>query len=334
LNILLTGGAGYIGSHSAIFFSEAGHNIFILDNLVNSSSNVILDLDGLLKKKVNFIFGDIRDEHLVSNILSKNNIECVVHFAGLKSVAASVQKPLDYFSTNIHGTISVLQAMSLNNVKKFIFSSSATIYGDPEYLPIDEAHILHPQNPYGESKMIIERLLLELARADSSWRIASLRYFNPIGAHPSGIIGEKPNGVPNNLLPLIINVALGKNRELLIFGNDYDTHDGTGIRDYIHVMDLAEAHLSALNFLELSIGCNIFNLGTGKGYSVLEIIRAFELVSSIKIPFKYVNRRAGDVAISFAAFSKAEKYLKWKPRRDIVEMCRSAWMFAKNQGKL
>jgi UDP-glucose 4-epimerase len=330
MNILLTGGAGYIGSHAAVVLTEAGNQVVILDNFCNSQRSVLERLAKILGKAVPCVEGDIRDTILVKKVLKDYQIDAVMHFAGLKAVGESVQNPIDYFDNNVGGTISLLQAMRATNIKTLVFSSSATVYGAPQYLPLDENHPTQATNPYGRSKLHIEEMLADVVASDASWYIACLRYFNPVGAHESGLIGEDPNGMPNNLMPYIAQVALGELPHLNVYGNDYDTPDGTGVRDYIHVMDLAEGHLAALSFIKQQSGLNIFNLGTGKGSSVLEMAKAFEEVSGKSIPLKVTARRNGDVATCYAKVDKANADLSWKATRTLQEMCASTWNSQKN----
>ena len=330
MNILLTGGAGYIGSHAAVVLTEADHQVVIFDNFCNSQRSVLERLAKILGKAVSCVEGDIRDTELVKKVLKDYQIDAVMHFAGLKAVGESVQNPIDYFDNNVGGTISLLQAMRSSNIKTLVFSSSATVYGVPQYLPLDENHPTQATNPYGRSKLHIEEMLADVVASDTSWRIACLRYFNPVGAHESGLIGEDPNGIPNNLMPYMAQVASGKLAYLNLYGNDYDTPDGSGVRDYIHVMDLAEGHLSALNFIEQQSGLHVFNLGTGKGSSVLEMVKAFEEVSGKSIPLKVTARRAGDVATCYARVDKSSADLSWKATRTLQEMCSSAWNYQKN----
>jgi UDP-glucose 4-epimerase len=329
MNILLTGGLGFIGSHAAIVLTEAGHQVVILDNFCNSHQSVIERLAKILGKTFPCHEGDVRDTVLVKKVLKDYQIDVVMHFAGLKAVDKSVQNPIDYFSNNVGGTASLLKAMRASNIKMLVFSSSATVYGAPQYLPLDENHPTQATNPYGRSKLHIEEMLADVAASDSTWHIACLRYFNPVGAHESGLIGEDPNGIPNNLMPYLAQVALGKLPHLNLYGNDYDTPDGTGVRDYIHVMDLAEGHLAALSFIKQKPGLNIFNLGTGKGNSVLELVKAFEEVSGKSIPLKVTNRRVGDVASCYAKVDKSNADLSWKATRTLQEMCASTWNFQK-----
>jgi UDP-glucose 4-epimerase len=325
VNILLTGGAGYIGSHTAVVLSQAGHEVVLLDNFCNSSFSVLERLQKVLGKALPCVEGDVRDTSLVIKILQDYKINAVIHFAGLKAVGESTQKPVEYYANNVQGTISLLQAMSAVNVKILVFSSSATVYGDPQYLPIDESHPTIPTNPYGRTKLQIEEILRDLSNSDPDWRIICLRYFNPVGAHESRLIGESPNGMPNNLMPFIAQVAVGKLPYLNIYGDDYPTADGTGIRDYIHVMDLADGHLAALRFLEDFLGIECINLGTGIGTSVLEMISAYKIQSDREIAYQIIGRRPGDVAMCFAQSDKAKATLDWVSRRGVDEMCSSAW---------
>jgi UDP-glucose 4-epimerase len=304
--------------------------VLILDNFCNSQRSVLERLAKILGKAVPCVEGDIRDTVLVKKILKDYQIDAVMHFAGLKAVGESVQKPIDYFDNNVGGTISLLQAMRASNIKTLVFSSSATVYGAPQYLPLDENHPTQATNPYGRSKLHIEEMLADVVASDASWHIACLRYFNPVGAHESGLIGEDPNGMPNNLMPYIAMVASGKLPHLNVYGNDYDTPDGTGVRDYIHVMDLAEGHLAALSFIKQQSGLNIFNLGTGRGSSVLEMVKSFEEVSGKSIPLKVTNRRAGDVATCYAKVDKSNADLSWKATRTLQKMCASTWNFQKS----
>ena len=329
MNILLTGGTGYIGSHTAVVLTQLGHKVVLIDNLSNSSEWVVQRLEQITEVKTPFIKGDVRDSELLLNTLKNYGIDAVIHFAGLKAVGESVEKPVDYYENNVQGTISLIRAMQAHKVKTLVFSSSATVYGQPQYLPLDENHPTHAINPYGRSKLHIEEMLSDLAASDASWKIACLRYFNPVGAHDSGLIGENPNGTPNNLMPYIVQVASGLRPRLSVFGNDYPTADGTGVRDYIHVMDLAEGHSSSLNFLSLTAGCHAINLGTGHGYSVLEIVRAFEKASDREVPYQVVARRAGDVAACYADIKKASQLLNWNVRRSLEDICDSTW--ASNQ---
>jgi UDP-glucose 4-epimerase len=320
--VLVTGGLGYIGSHTCTVLAEAGYRLVVVDNLSNSKPEVLERLRELTRQELAFHRADLRERAAIEPILS--GIDAVVHFAGLKAVGESVEKPLLYYDNNVGGTIALLEAMAARGVKRLVFSSSATVYGDPERLPIPEDHALRPLNPYGKSKLMIEHLLADYAAADPAFRYAALRYFNPIGAHPSGRIGEDPRGIPNNLLPFVAQVALKKLPALRVFGKDYKTADGTGVRDYIHVMDLARGHVAALRFLSKnkSVTCN---LGTGRGYSVLEVVNAFERASGRKVPVEFAARRPGDAAASYADASLAAKKLGWKAKLDIDAMCRDVW---------
>lgn len=322
--ILVTGGTGYIGSHTVVKLLEAGYEVVILDNLSNSKISVIDRIEKITNKRPLFIEGDIRDKSLLNKLFSDQKIDAVIHFAGLKAVGESVEEPLKYYENNVGGSISLLEAMKNANVTQMVFSSSATVYGEPQELPIKEDHPLNPTNPYGETKLAVENLLRDLYRSSPHWKIFILRYFNPVGAHESGLIGEDPHGIPNNLFPYIAKVAAGEIEKLKVFGDDYDTKDGTGVRDYIHVNDLADAHLRALEQLSQS-KCEAINLGTGQGYSVLEIIKNFEKVSNCKINYAITDRRGGDIATCFADASIAENLIKWKAKLSINRMCENLW---------
>ncbi|MFG6349669.1 MAG: UDP-glucose 4-epimerase GalE [Lachnospiraceae bacterium] len=324
-NILVTGGAGFIGSHTVIELLNAGYNVIVLDNLVNSSRESLERVKKITGRSVKFYEDDLLDMEALQNIFEKENISSVIHFAGLKAVGESCEIPLAYFNNNITGTINLLMAMEKYNVKSFVFSSSATVYGKPESVPIREDFPLSVSNPYGRTKLMIEDMLRDIYKADTSWDIALLRYFNPIGAHESGEIGESPNGIPNNLLPYVAKVATGELEAVNVFGDDYDTPDGTGVRDYIHVADLAEGHIKALEKLSTHPGLVTYNLGTGKGYSVLEIIHNFEKACGKEIPYKITERRPGDIDMCYADPEKAKKELGWEARRDIDKMCEDAW---------
>lgn len=324
--ILITGGAGYIGSHTTLLLLNQGYELVVLDNLSNSSPESLRRVAQLTGKNIPFVKGDIRDRALLDQLFCDYPINAVMNFAGLKAVGESVAKPLDYYHCNVYGATVLLQAMQEAKIKTFVFSSSATVYGDPIQNPIDENYPTQsPTNPYGATKLMIERMLSDVVRADNDWNIAILRYFNPIGAHESGEIGEDPNGIPNNLLPYIARVATGVFPHLSVFGDDYPTQDGTGVRDYIHVMDLAQGHLDALNVIEQKKGLHIWNLGTGTGYSVLEIIHAFERASGKNIPYQIAPRRQGDIAMCYSNPAKAERELGWKATRDLETMMKDTW---------
>jgi UDP-glucose 4-epimerase len=329
-NVLLTGGTGYIGSHTAVVLAEAGHEVVLYDNLCNSKRSVLDRLETITGRRLAFIEGDVRDTGKLKDALSTYRIDAVIHFAGLKAVGEAVENPIEYYDNNVIGSISLLQAMRATHVRTLVFSSSATVYGEPKYLPLDEEHPTNPTNPYGRSKLQIEEILADVANgfrasAERPWGIVCLRYFNPVGAHNSGLIGEDPQNVPNNLMPYIAQVAAGKLPKLNVFGNDYDTKDGTGVRDYIHVMDLAEGHRAALDFLGRHAGWHAINLGTGSGYSVLDMIKAFSTVSGQHIPYVFSTRREGDIATCFANAEKAREQLGWQALRDLQDMCVSAW---------
>jgi UDP-glucose 4-epimerase len=321
--VLVTGGLGYIGSHTCTALAEAGYRLVIVDNLSNAKPEVLERLRELTRAEIAFHEADLRDRASNERILS--GIDAVVHFAGLKAVGESVAKPLLYYDNNVGGTVALLEAMAARGVKRLVFSSSATVYGDPERLPIPEGHRLAPTNPYGKSKLMIEHLLADHAAAEPDFRYAALRYFNPIGAHPSGRIGEDPRGIPNNLLPFVAQVAVKKLPALKVFGKDYKTVDGTGVRDYIHVMDLAHGHLAALQYLSTKKTSLTVNLGTGRGYSVLEVVQAFEKASGKKVPVQFAPRRPGDVASTYADASLAATELGWTAKLDIDAMCRDVW---------
>jgi len=328
--VLLTGGMGYIGSHTAVELIEADYKVVLYDSLSNSSIDVKDKIQEITSKKASFIEGDVLDTELLTHTLKDFNIDSVIHFAGLKAVGESVEKPIDYFENNISGSISLLKAMKKANVKKILFSSSATVYGEPEYLPYDEDHPTSAVNPYGRSKLHIEEMLKDVCTSDQDFSAVCLRYFNPVGAHDSGLIGENPKDTPNNLMPYIAQVAGGKIKELKIFGNDYPTIDGTGVRDYIHVMDLASGHKNALSFLNDNYGWHVFNLGTGSGVSVLEMVKTFEEVNQVDIPYKVTNRRSGDIAEFYSNPNKANKILNWNSERNIKDMCLDTWKFQIN----
>lgn len=325
MSILVTGGVGYIGSHTTVELLENGYDVIIIDNLSNSSKETISRIKQITNKSVTAYFFDLEDQKKLNDVFLKHNIEAVIHFAGYKAVGESVELPLKYYKNNLLSTIMLCELMERHEVYRLIFSSSATVYGAPEKLPITEDSPLDAQNPYGKTKQMSEEILMDLAHSNYQWKIALLRYFNPVGAHPSGLIGENPKGEPNNLMPYITKVATGELDELKVFGGDYPTKDGTGIRDYIHVMDLAEGHVKALKKIDQIDKLDTFNLGTGRGYSVLDVIKAFENVTGEKISYKIVDRRPGDLATCFANPEKATKHLDWSAKYNIDDMCRDAW---------
>ncbi len=328
MRIIVTGGAGFIGSHTAVELLDKGHEAIIIDNLSNSSEKAIDRIEKITGKKVRFYKEDLCNKDGLLSIFEREKADCVIHFAGLKAVGESVKLPYKYYYNNIVGTLNLIDVMNKCGVKNIIFSSSATVYGTPSVVPITEEC---PKgictNPYGQTKSMIEQILTDVQKADRSFNVVLLRYFNPIGAHPSGLIGENPNGIPNNLMPFITQVAIGRLSELGVFGNDYDTPDGTGVRDYIHVMDLASAHVHALKKIADGSGISIYNLGTGKGYSVLEVIKSFEQATGIKIPYSFRPRREGDIATCYASAKKAKEELGWEAKYDIIDMCRDSWNF-------
>lgn len=332
MSILVTGGTGYIGSHTVVELQNAGFEAVIVDNLSNSKPLVLDRIEAITGKRPKFYNADIRDKEALAKIFKENpDIEAVIHFAGLKAVGESVAKPLEYYDNNIHGTLSLLEAMRDAGVKNIVFSSSATVYGDPAFVPItEECPKGTCTNPYGWTKSMLEQILSDLTVPDKDWNVILLRYFNPIGAHKSGTMGEDPSGIPNNLMPYITQVAVGKRDHLNVFGNDYDTHDGTGVRDYIHVVDLAIGHVKALNKIREKCGLKIYNLGTGHGYSVLDIVKAFEKASGVKIPYEITARRPGDIATCYADASKAKAELGWEAQYGIEEMCEDSWRWQKN----
>lgn len=326
MNILITGGAGYIGSHTTLAMQQAMHDVVVLDNLSNSSAESLKRVMQITGRVPVFVQGDIRNRALLERLFTEHAIDSVLHFAGLKAVGESFVQPLLYYENNVQGSQVLLQACANAGVFNFVFSSSATVYGEQAKMPIsEESPIGKPSNPYGRSKLMVEDMLCDLGMSDPRWRIAILRYFNPVGAHESGLIGEHPNGTPNNLLPYITQVAVGKLDELTVFGNDYSTPDGTGVRDYIHVMDLAEGHLRALETLHTRTGANVWNLGTGQGYSVLEMVRAFEAASGKAVPYKMAARRTGDIATCYADPAKVERELGWKAKRGLHQMMLDSW---------
>jgi len=328
--ILVTGGAGYIGSHTVVLLVEAGYDVVIFDNFCNSSRESIARVEKIVGKSLEVVEGDIRSHSDLEAVFQKYDIDAVIHFAGLKAVGESVAEPLKYYDNNIHGTVVLCEVMQKHNCKTIVFSSSATVYGDPHTTPITEDFPLSATNPYGKTKLFIEEILRDLSVADEEWHIALLRYFNPVGAHESGTIGEDPNGIPNNLMPFISQVAVGKREFLSVFGGDYDTHDGTGVRDYIHVVDLANGHLKALEYLAKNNGVLTVNLGTGNGYSVLDMVHAFQKASGKDVPYKIVDRRPGDVAKCYADPSYAKEVLGWEAKKDIQQMCEDSWRWQSN----
>ncbi len=325
VKILLTGGAGYIGSHTAVEALRAGHDVVVLDNLSNSSVHSLERVSQIAGRPLAFVQGDIRDRAALRQLFASHAIDAVVHFAGLKAVGESVEKPLLYYDNNIVGSIVLFEEMAAAGVRSVVFSSSATVYGDPVRVPITEDFPLSATNPYGRSKLFIEEMLRDIARSDGAWNIALLRYFNPVGAHESGLIGEDPHGIPNNLMPYVAQVAVGRRPHLNVFGGDYPTPDGTGVRDYIHVVDLARGHLAALDKLRQPGGVQTWNLGTGRGVSVLEMVQAFEAASGMKVPYRIVARRAGDVAQCWADPSRAAQELGWRAEYDLSRMCADVW---------
>ncbi|MBQ6128170.1 MAG: UDP-glucose 4-epimerase GalE [Lachnospiraceae bacterium] len=326
MNIFVTGGAGFIGSHTVLELLKEGHDVAVIDNLSNASEEALNRVASLAGKSAKFYKGDILDRQLLDRICSENDFDCCIHFAGKKAVGESVEKPWEYYNNNITGTLNLVAALRDHNMKNFIFSSSATVYGDPTIIPItEECPKGTCTNPYGWTKWMIEQILMDIYKGDNEWNIVLLRYFNPIGADPSGRIGEDPKGIPNNLMPYVTQVAVGKLPKLGVFGNDYDTPDGTGVRDYIHVSDLASGHIKALKKITDKSGLSIYNLGTGKGVSVLELVKSFEEANGITIPYEIKPRRAGDIAVCYSDASKAERELGWKAKYDIVDMCRDSW---------
>jgi len=330
MKILVTGGTGYIGSHTCVELLNASYDVVVIDNFSNSKREVIDSIKKITSKDFKFYEGDVCDKELLRKIFSENKIDAVIHFAGYKAVGESVAKPLMYYRNNIGSTLSLLEVMDEFNCKRLVFSSSATVYGKPKSLPIKEDFGLSTTNPYGSTKLMIEDILRDLYVSDNSWSIAILRYFNPIGAHKSGLIGENPNDIPNNLMPYIVKVACGELECLSVFGNDYDTHDGTGVRDYIHVVDLALGHIKAIQYILNSKGIDEYNLGTGNGYSVLDLVNTFMKVNDINVKYKIVDRRPGDIDACYADASKALDILGWKATLGIEDMCRDAYNFVKN----
>ncbi len=334
MSILITGGAGYIGSHTLVELANANYDFIVYDNLSNASQESLQRVEKIIGKSITFVEGDIRDTEKLKEVFSNHTIDSVIHFAGLKAVGESVEKPLEYYDNNVVGTLRLLEVMKEFDCKKIVFSSSATVYGDPVTTPILESFpVGATTNPYGTSKYMIERILEDLYNSDNSFKIAILRYFNPVGAHESGTIGEDPNGIPNNLMPFIAQTAVGKREYLSVFGNDYDTHDGTGVRDYIHVVDLANAHVKAIAYLNTQETMDkslITNLGTGTGYSVLDVVKAFEKASGKEVPYKLAERRTGDIAKCYANPSYAKEVLAWEAKRTLDEMCEDSWRWQSN----
>lgn len=323
--IMVTGGAGYIGTHICVELLAAGHDVVVFDNFSNSQPESLQRVEHISGRKVTLVQGDIRDGEALAAALTQHTVKAVIHCAGLKAVGESVEQPLSYYDNNVVGTLRLLEAMRKAGTNTLVFSSSATVYGEPQYLPLNEAHPLSATNPYGRSKLVIEDMLRDLFRSDPTWRIGILRYFNPVGAHASGKIGENPRGVPNNLLPFVAQVAVGQRAALNVWGDDYDTPDGTGVRDYIHVVDLADGHLKALEYLQTQGGLLTVNLGTGIGYSVLDMVKAFAEASGKPVPYQVMPRRAGDVAACYAEPSEALRLLGWRAERGLEAMCADAW---------
>lgn len=328
--ILLTGGAGYIGSHTCILLFQAGYNVVIVDNLSNSYTEVFQRIEKICGKQPDFVHADIRNESALDKVFKDYDVYAVIHFAGLKAVGESVEKPLLYYRNNVEGSLCLFEQMNKHNVKRIIFSSSATVYGDPASLPITEEFPLSATNPYGKNKLMVEEILKDISYSDKDWHVVLLRYFNPVGAHESGLIGEDPNGIPSNLMPYVAQVAIGKLPHINVFGDDYPTRDGSGVRDYIHVMDLAAGHIKALDVIDNQCGCQVYNLGTGSGYSVLDIIKTFAQISGRNVPFKIANRRAGDIAECYTDPGLSKKNLNWEAEYGLNEMIRDHWNWQKN----
>ncbi len=330
--ILLTGGTGFIGSHTAVEMIKTGYEVILVDNLYNSEASVLNRIETITGVHPAFYPYDVKDKMRMDEVFGNHNIEAVIHFAGYKAVGESVEKPVEYYRNNLDTALTVLESMREHGCNRFIFSSSATVYGTSDKVPFtEEAKELECTNPYGWTKYMIERILQDIAKANQDMSVVLLRYFNPVGAHESGLIGEKPNGIPNNLMPYIAQVAAGILPQLNVFGNDYPTHDGTGVRDYIHVVDLAKGHIAAFKYSMEHTGCEIFNLGTGVGYSVLDLVNAFEEANGVKIPYQITERRAGDIAVCYAATEKAERELCWKAEKTLLDMCRDSWRWQQNE---
>ena len=330
MNVLVTGGAGYIGSHTCVELIEAGYTPVVIDNFCNSNPESLRRVQEITGKPVELIEGDVRDKALLDRVFTEHKIDCVIHFAGLKAVGESVSKPLEYYQNNLCSTMNLCEIMARHDVKKIIFSSSATVYSSENEMPLLETSKTgNCTNPYGWTKYMGEQILRDLANADPEWSVVLLRYFNPVGAHESGMIGEHPNGIPNNLMPYISQTAIGKREHLNVFGNDYLTPDGTGVRDYIHVVDLARGHVSAIHYLEKHTGEAVFNLGTGHGYSVLDMVKAFEAANGVKVPYRFTGRRPGDLPICYAEPAKSNEVLGWEAEHDLVSMCRDTWNWQK-----
>jgi len=334
MNILVTGGAGYIGSHTCVELLELGYGVVVVDNLCNSNPESLHRVEELTGKKVKFYEGDVRDEALLDKIFAENEIGCVIHFAGLKAVGESVAQPGRYYDNNLNSTLALTRAMDKAGVKKIIFSSSATVYNGENEMPLrEDSRTGGCTNPYGWTKYMCEQILSGIAFADKAWSVCLLRYFNPIGAHKSGRIGEDPRGIPNNLMPYITQVAVGRREKLSVFGNDYDTPDGTGVRDYIHVVDLAKGHVAAVSYVTENTGCEVFNLGTGCGYSVLDMVKTFTQVNGVDVPYVIAPRRPGDLATCYADPAKSAAVLGWKAEKNLADMCRDSWNWQKNNPK-
>lgn len=333
MKVLVTGGAGYIGSHTCVELLNAGYEVVVIDNLCNSKKESIKRVKEITGKDLKFYKADLLDKEEVENVFSKEKIDAVIHFAGLKAVGESVEKPLEYYHNNLTGTFILCEVMRKHNVKNMVFSSSATVYGNPKTVPIKEDFPLSVTNPYGRTKLILENVLKDIQKADPQWNIILLRYFNPIGAHKSGKIGEDPNGIPNNLVPYVTQVAIGKLDYLGVFGDDYDTYDGTGVRDYIHVVDLSIGHIKALEKLKSKPGVAVYNIGTGRGYSVFDVVKSFEKVCNVSIPYKILPRREGDIAVCYADTQKAYEELGFKAKYDLARMCEDSWRWQKNNPK-